>query len=154
MWNSIYDTNDLNVHYGYLLCPQMLGDEWQPRTELGDQWTDRILHHGKWSFDPSCWSAGVSRALLGINQPPCSKSASSFCLNISFAVFCGWKNVQHGNYRITPCGFSSWYFCISSPVSKVNFILFISIIRILIQKLRCPDVGGNDQSQYRCSSFN
>uniref|UniRef100_A0AAQ4S1P3 Vasoactive intestinal peptide receptor 2 n=1 Tax=Gasterosteus aculeatus aculeatus TaxID=481459 RepID=A0AAQ4S1P3_GASAC len=35
------------------------------------------------------------------------------------------------------------------PVSQVNFILFISIIRILVQKLRCPDVGGNDQSQYR-----
>uniref|UniRef100_A0A8C7Z1L8 Vasoactive intestinal peptide receptor 2 n=1 Tax=Oryzias sinensis TaxID=183150 RepID=A0A8C7Z1L8_9TELE len=32
---------------------------------------------------------------------------------------------------------------------SVNFILFISIIRILVQKLRCPDVGGNDQSQYR-----
>uniref|UniRef100_A0A3B1IHD8 Vasoactive intestinal peptide receptor 2 n=1 Tax=Astyanax mexicanus TaxID=7994 RepID=A0A3B1IHD8_ASTMX len=31
----------------------------------------------------------------------------------------------------------------------VNFILFISIIRILLQKLRCPDVGGNDHSQYR-----
>ncbi|MCI4391657.1 hypothetical protein PGIGA_G00137290 [Pangasianodon gigas] len=31
----------------------------------------------------------------------------------------------------------------------VNFILFISIIQILVQKLRCPDVGGNDQSQYR-----
>uniref|UniRef100_A0A7N6BNX7 Vasoactive intestinal peptide receptor 2 n=1 Tax=Anabas testudineus TaxID=64144 RepID=A0A7N6BNX7_ANATE len=31
----------------------------------------------------------------------------------------------------------------------VNFIFFISIIRILVQKLRCPDVGGNDQSQYR-----
>uniref|UniRef100_A0A3B5AQC0 Vasoactive intestinal polypeptide receptor 2-like n=1 Tax=Stegastes partitus TaxID=144197 RepID=A0A3B5AQC0_9TELE len=30
-----------------------------------------------------------------------------------------------------------------------NFILFISIIRILVQKLRCTDVGGNDQSQYR-----
>uniref|UniRef100_A0A3B4G2S6 Vasoactive intestinal peptide receptor 2 n=1 Tax=Pundamilia nyererei TaxID=303518 RepID=A0A3B4G2S6_9CICH len=32
---------------------------------------------------------------------------------------------------------------------KVNFIQFICIIRILVQKLRCPDVGGNDQSQYR-----
>uniref|UniRef100_A0A8C7GYB4 Vasoactive intestinal peptide receptor 2 n=1 Tax=Oncorhynchus kisutch TaxID=8019 RepID=A0A8C7GYB4_ONCKI len=34
-------------------------------------------------------------------------------------------------------------------ITRVNFLLFISIIRILVQKLRCPDVGGNDQSQYR-----
>ncbi|KAM8967858.1 LOW QUALITY PROTEIN: vasoactive intestinal polypeptide receptor 2 [Pelodytes ibericus] len=31
----------------------------------------------------------------------------------------------------------------------VNFFLFISIIRILLQKLRSPDVGGNDQSQFK-----
>ncbi|XP_041817304.1 vasoactive intestinal polypeptide receptor 2-like [Chelmon rostratus] len=31
----------------------------------------------------------------------------------------------------------------------INFIMFISIIRILLQKLRCTNVGGNDQSQYR-----
>lgn len=31
----------------------------------------------------------------------------------------------------------------------VNFALFISIIRILLQKLTSPDVGGNDQSQYK-----
>ncbi|XP_061820687.1 vasoactive intestinal polypeptide receptor 2-like isoform X1 [Nerophis lumbriciformis] len=31
----------------------------------------------------------------------------------------------------------------------MNFILFISIIRILVQKLRCTDVGGNEQSQYK-----
>ncbi|XP_023182103.1 vasoactive intestinal polypeptide receptor 2-like [Xiphophorus maculatus] len=31
----------------------------------------------------------------------------------------------------------------------INFLLFISIIRILVQKLRSSDVGGNDQSQYR-----
>nr|XP_057944805.1 vasoactive intestinal polypeptide receptor 2 isoform X2 [Doryrhamphus excisus] len=29
----------------------------------------------------------------------------------------------------------------------VSFILFISIIRILVQKLQCPEVGGNDHSQ-------
>ncbi|KAK2859843.1 hypothetical protein Q5P01_004463 [Channa striata] len=31
----------------------------------------------------------------------------------------------------------------------LNFILFISIIRILVQKLRCTDVGGNEQAHYR-----
>uniref|UniRef100_A0A8B7WES8 Vasoactive intestinal polypeptide receptor 2 n=1 Tax=Castor canadensis TaxID=51338 RepID=A0A8B7WES8_CASCN len=31
----------------------------------------------------------------------------------------------------------------------VNFVLFVSIIRILLQKLTSPDVGGNDQSQYK-----
>ncbi|XP_054479190.1 vasoactive intestinal polypeptide receptor 2-like [Anoplopoma fimbria] len=31
----------------------------------------------------------------------------------------------------------------------INFVLFISIIRILVQKLRCTGVGGNEQSQYR-----
>ncbi|KAF6718237.1 Vasoactive intestinal polypeptide receptor 2 [Oryzias melastigma] len=34
----------------------------------------------------------------------------------------------------------------------INFILFISIIRVLVQKLRCSEVGGNDQSQYRCGA--
>ncbi|XP_062048923.1 vasoactive intestinal polypeptide receptor 2 isoform X2 [Lepus europaeus] len=33
--------------------------------------------------------------------------------------------------------------------SLVNFVLFVSIIRILLQKLTSPDVGGNDQSQYK-----
>ncbi|XP_073084962.1 vasoactive intestinal polypeptide receptor 2 isoform X3 [Manis javanica] len=31
----------------------------------------------------------------------------------------------------------------------VNFVLFVSIIRILLQKLTSPGVGGNDQSQYK-----
>uniref|UniRef100_A0AAY3ZZF5 Vasoactive intestinal peptide receptor 2 n=1 Tax=Denticeps clupeoides TaxID=299321 RepID=A0AAY3ZZF5_9TELE len=41
---------------------------------------------------------------------------------------------------------------INGPIGfsiMVNFILFMNIIRILVQKIRCPDVGGNDQSQYR-----
>uniref|UniRef100_A0A8C1RZ64 Vasoactive intestinal peptide receptor 2 n=1 Tax=Cyprinus carpio TaxID=7962 RepID=A0A8C1RZ64_CYPCA len=41
------------------------------------------------------------------------------------------------------------YFSLPFCILQLNFILFISIIRILVQKLRCPDVGGNDQSQYR-----
>uniref|UniRef100_A0A8C9ACW8 Vasoactive intestinal peptide receptor 2 n=1 Tax=Prolemur simus TaxID=1328070 RepID=A0A8C9ACW8_PROSS len=36
-----------------------------------------------------------------------------------------------------------------SLLLQVNFVLFISIIRILLQKLTSPDVGGNDQSQYK-----
>lgn len=32
---------------------------------------------------------------------------------------------------------------------QVNFVLFVSIIRILLQKLTSPDVSGNDQSQYK-----
>ncbi|XP_068437461.1 vasoactive intestinal polypeptide receptor 2-like [Clinocottus analis] len=31
----------------------------------------------------------------------------------------------------------------------INFLLFVSIVRILVQKLRCADVGGNEQLQYR-----
>ncbi|XP_078083807.1 vasoactive intestinal polypeptide receptor 2 [Mustelus asterias] len=31
----------------------------------------------------------------------------------------------------------------------VNFLLFISIVRILIQKLRSPDIGGSNHSQYK-----
>ncbi|XP_061094929.1 vasoactive intestinal polypeptide receptor 2 [Conger conger] len=44
------------------------------------------------------------------------------------------------------------YGVVNGPIAFsiiVNFILFLNIIRILVQKLRCPDVGGNDQSQYR-----
>ncbi|XP_043917958.1 vasoactive intestinal polypeptide receptor 2 [Protopterus annectens] len=32
---------------------------------------------------------------------------------------------------------------------SVNFIIFLCIIRILVQKLSSADVGGNDQSQYK-----
>uniref|UniRef100_A0A3B4TVF8 Vasoactive intestinal peptide receptor 2 n=1 Tax=Seriola dumerili TaxID=41447 RepID=A0A3B4TVF8_SERDU len=68
-------------------------------------------------------------------------------------VFGGWENVQRSKIenpirvilRLGCCNYS----VIPFLFSKVNFILFISIIRILVQKLRCPDVGGNDQSQYR-----
>lgn len=33
---------------------------------------------------------------------------------------------------------------------QVNFILFICIIRILRQKINCPDIGRNESNQYLC----
>lgn len=35
-----------------------------------------------------------------------------------------------------------------APTHQVNFILFIRIIRILVHKLRAPDVGKSDSSPY------
>uniref|UniRef100_A0A3P9Q3T6 Vasoactive intestinal peptide receptor 2 n=1 Tax=Poecilia reticulata TaxID=8081 RepID=A0A3P9Q3T6_POERE len=52
-----------------------------------------------------------------------------------------------GNFVFLPQAvryFLLFFFCF-----QVNFVQFINIIRILVQKLRCPDIGGNDQSQYR-----
>ncbi|XP_014587237.1 vasoactive intestinal polypeptide receptor 1 isoform X1 [Equus quagga] len=46
---------------------------------------------------------------------------------------------------------SSLWWIIKAPILTsilVNFILFIRIIRILVQKLRTPDVGKNDSSPY------
>lgn len=43
------------------------------------------------------------------------------------------------NADVLPPLFPSW---------QVNFILFICIIRILVQKLHSPDVGHNETSQY------
>ncbi|XP_040287283.1 vasoactive intestinal polypeptide receptor-like isoform X1 [Bufo bufo] len=44
-----------------------------------------------------------------------------------------------------------WWWIIRGPILvsiSVNFILFICIIRILVQKLHSPDVGRNEHSQY------
>lgn len=39
----------------------------------------------------------------------------------------------------------------SSP--QVNFILFLCIVRILRQKINCPDIGRNESNQYSWVSF-
>ncbi|KAF7245726.1 Vasoactive intestinal polypeptide receptor [Varanus komodoensis] len=46
---------------------------------------------------------------------------------------------------------SSYWWIIKAPILVsilINFILFICIIRILVQKLHSPDVGRNETSQY------
>lgn len=39
-------------------------------------------------------------------------------------------------------------FIMSSYTPQINFILFICIIRILRQKINCPDIGRNESNQY------
>lgn len=36
---------------------------------------------------------------------------------------------------------------------QVNFILFLCIVRILRQKINCPDIGRNESNQYSWASF-
>uniref|UniRef100_A0A2K5CUH2 Vasoactive intestinal peptide receptor 2 n=1 Tax=Aotus nancymaae TaxID=37293 RepID=A0A2K5CUH2_AOTNA len=58
----------------------------------------------------------------------------------------GWGNCWDTNDHSVPW----WVIRIPILISIiVNFVLFISIIRILLQKLTSPDVSGNDQSQYK-----
>uniref|UniRef100_A0A3Q1I3S0 Growth hormone releasing hormone receptor b n=1 Tax=Acanthochromis polyacanthus TaxID=80966 RepID=A0A3Q1I3S0_9TELE len=40
------------------------------------------------------------------------------------------------------------WWIIKGPIT-VNFIIFINVIRILVQKLRSPGVGGNDTSHFK-----
>uniref|UniRef100_A0A3Q1D6D2 Growth hormone releasing hormone receptor b n=1 Tax=Amphiprion ocellaris TaxID=80972 RepID=A0A3Q1D6D2_AMPOC len=63
-------------------------------------------------------------------------------LYISFIPFLCWDD--------TDVAFVWWI--IKAPITAsvlVNFIIFINVIRILVQKLRSPGVGGNDTSHFK-----
>ena len=68
------------------------------------------------------------------------------CSGLFRSLKCWFLNVTWHEGESFRC-YTYFWFCLY----KVNFVLFISIIRILVQKLRCTDVGGNEQSQYRLS---
>uniref|UniRef100_A0A452IWB4 Uncharacterized protein n=1 Tax=Gopherus agassizii TaxID=38772 RepID=A0A452IWB4_9SAUR len=91
----------------------------------------------------TCWRPAEIGETVTV---PCPKVFSHFFSkpgNISKnCTSDGWSEIFPD--FISACGYND-----NDEDSKVNFILFISIIRILLQKLRSPDVGGNDQSQYK-----
>uniref|UniRef100_A0A8C7X4I8 Vasoactive intestinal peptide receptor 2 n=1 Tax=Oryzias sinensis TaxID=183150 RepID=A0A8C7X4I8_9TELE len=71
----------------------------------------------------------------------------TYSTRLSIYMFIGWGKLWS---RTTVAAFAhSFKRGIPVFLYKINFILFISIIRVLVQKLRCSEVGGNDQSQYR-----
>uniref|UniRef100_A0A673CWL1 Vasoactive intestinal peptide receptor 2 n=1 Tax=Sphaeramia orbicularis TaxID=375764 RepID=A0A673CWL1_9TELE len=67
---------------------------------------------------------------------------NTFILFVYFLVFRCWEI----NEDPVPNRLMNWPIMASVII---NFLFFISIIHILVQKLRCSDVGGNEQSQYR-----
>uniref|UniRef100_A0A3Q3H2A5 Vasoactive intestinal polypeptide receptor 2-like n=1 Tax=Kryptolebias marmoratus TaxID=37003 RepID=A0A3Q3H2A5_KRYMA len=70
-----------------------------------------------------------------------------YSTRLSIYMFIGWGRLcWEINDNPVPDRLINWPIMASIII---NFILFICIIRILVQKLRCTDVGGNDQSQYR-----
>uniref|UniRef100_A0A8C4DHJ2 Vasoactive intestinal peptide receptor 2 n=1 Tax=Dicentrarchus labrax TaxID=13489 RepID=A0A8C4DHJ2_DICLA len=72
-----------------------------------------------------------------------------FVFMVAWIIYCLFNDTQLGEF----VPFYNYSLIHSLPalcfLYKINFILFISIIRILVQKLRCTDVGGNERSQYR-----
>lgn len=123
---------------------------WRPATVL--------MHHHRLYLkinDRSLEASQVYRDLISIHLFSLFRALALFlsCLHLWVE---NYPTQQQHNHCLWGC--LSWLSCFLLPVSKVNFIQFISIIRILVQKLRCPDVGGNDQSQYRyltaCLSWN
>uniref|UniRef100_A0A8C9XAF0 Vasoactive intestinal peptide receptor 2 n=1 Tax=Sander lucioperca TaxID=283035 RepID=A0A8C9XAF0_SANLU len=74
----------------------------------------------------------------------------SYSTHLSMYMLIGWGTPHHNrgtlNDNPVPERLMNWPIMASVII---NFILFISIIRILVQKLRCTDVGGNEQSQYK-----
>uniref|UniRef100_A0A8C1RXU8 Vasoactive intestinal peptide receptor 2 n=1 Tax=Cyprinus carpio TaxID=7962 RepID=A0A8C1RXU8_CYPCA len=67
-----------------------------------------------------------------------------FSENRHFIIYLliGWGNDNF--HFLLNCSFKTLQYVCAIILLEMSFI-----IRILVQKLRCPDVGGNDQSQYR-----
>lgn len=65
-----------------------------------------------------------------------------------------WYDVTHRDVCVCDCVISLFHCTLISFNSvivgflQINFVLFIGIIVILVQKLQSPDIGGNESSIY------
>uniref|UniRef100_A0A672MB95 Vasoactive intestinal peptide receptor 2 n=1 Tax=Sinocyclocheilus grahami TaxID=75366 RepID=A0A672MB95_SINGR len=150
-----------NCHFLYELqmaekeCLGMLADELPPHTKGCQGMWDNI----------SCWHhADIGEVVVntcpaalknlfsrdGIISRNCTMEGwSDVYPSVHSACFEPTPNASKVNLKFLILRNDIKSFSLPFCVLQLNFILFISIIRILVQKLRCPDVGGNDQSQYR-----
>ncbi|XP_073892753.1 vasoactive intestinal polypeptide receptor 2 isoform X5 [Macaca fascicularis] len=119
---------------------------------------DRNLENGPsniWQHEvlwkPGGYLVGRTGSICG--QPTATQEASGRFMGRNPMRLEYWRKPRAGDRNCWDTNDHSvpwWVIRIPILISIiVNFVLFISIIRILLQKLTSPDVGGNDQSQYK-----
>ncbi|KAF4800208.1 hypothetical protein TURU_046990 [Turdus rufiventris] len=92
----------------------------------------------------TCWPDAQVGEVVVLPCPKYFRLLTSFQGNVTRnCTSQGWSDVYPAPYTVA-CGFDFN----TIPEEEVNFILFICIIRILVQKLHSPDVGRNETSQY------
>ncbi|XP_072865681.1 vasoactive intestinal polypeptide receptor 2 isoform X2 [Chlorocebus sabaeus] len=111
----------------------------------GNIWQHEVL------WKPGGYLVGRTGSVCG--QPTATQEASGRFMGRNPMRLEYWRKPRAGDRNCWDTNDHSvpWW-VIRIPISIsiiVNFVLFISIIRILLQKLTSPDVGGNDQSQYK-----
>lgn len=118
-----------------------------------------------WPSDPSVSSSlqqlsDVLRCVLGFRGPThinnlgkcsfshraASQSGQSEMKFSSKLLLCGEFHSESRVSFFPSVHFPALILSYCSP--QMNFILFICIIRILRQKINCPDIGRNESNQY------
>ncbi|XP_021113535.1 vasoactive intestinal polypeptide receptor 1 isoform X2 [Heterocephalus glaber] len=99
-----------------------------------------------WPTSSGCWWRGSTCT-------PCWPSPSSPSGRVPSTFTMVWTviRIHFEDYGCWDTISSSLWWIIKAPILMsilVNFILFICIIRTLVQKLRPPDIGRNDSSSY------
>ncbi|XP_030788472.1 vasoactive intestinal polypeptide receptor 2 isoform X2 [Rhinopithecus roxellana] len=111
----------------------------------GNVWQHEVL------WKPGGYLVGRTGSVCG--QPTATQEASGRFMGRNPMRLEYWRKPHAGDRNCWDTNDHSvpwWVIRIPILISIiVNFVLFISIIRILLQKLTSPDVGGNDQSQYK-----
>ncbi|XP_070094024.1 vasoactive intestinal polypeptide receptor 1 isoform X9 [Equus przewalskii] len=103
-----------------------------------------------WPTSSGCWWR-ASTCTPCLPSPSSPSGSTSGGVPSTFIMVWTIIRIHFEDYGCWDTINSSLWWIIKAPILTsilVNFILFIRIIRILVQKLRTPDVGKNDSSPY------
>ncbi|XP_077929251.1 vasoactive intestinal polypeptide receptor 1 isoform X4 [Halichoerus grypus] len=103
-----------------------------------------------WPTSSGCWWR-ASTCTPCLPSPSSLSGSTSGGVPSTFTIVWTIIMIHFEDYGCWDTINSSLWWIIKAPILTsilVNFILFIRIIRILVQKLRSPDVGKSDSSPY------